>query len=377
MTGDGLRGKQILIVDDTPANIDVLDQFLEQEGYRISVASSGEAAIELIHKTLPDLILLDVMMPGIDGFETCRRLKKIEPAAEIPVIFITAKNETADIVKGFTLGGVDYITKPFRQEEVLARIRIHLELKHLIEELEKQNKKLVELNDLKNKFLGMASHDLRNPLASIHGFSKMLIDHGHALPAETRDEFLHSIHKVSNEMLHLLGDLLNISAIESGKLDLKPTPGSIKDLVEEKVRMYKTMAERKDIRTHSEIEDVKAFSFDPHRIGQVLDNLLSNAIKYSPPGKEIFILLEQQGDRVRFSVRDEGPGISMQDQDKLFQHFVTLDTKPTGDEPSHGLGLAIARKMIEAHHGKIEVESAPGKGSTFRFEIPMNADGAG
>ncbi len=377
MIDEGLRGKQILIVDDTPANIDVLDQFLEQEGYRISVASSGEAALKLIKKTLPDLILLDVMMPGIDGFETCRRLKKLDAAAEIPVIFITAKNETADIVKGFTLGGVDYITKPFRQEEVSARIRIHLKLKHLIEELERKNKKLIELNDLKIKFLGMASHDLRNPLASIQGFSKMLIDHGSELPEETRNEFLHSIHKVSNEMLHLLGDLLNISVIESGRLELKPTPGSIKALVEEKVRMYKTVAERKNIGTHTEIEDVAEFSFDPHRIGQVLDNLLTNAIKYSPPGKQIYILLEQNGDSVRFSVRDEGPGISMEDRDKLFKHFGKLDTKPTGDEPSHGLGLAIARKMIEAHHGKIEVESTPGKGSTFRFEIPMGNAGTG
>jgi two-component system, sensor histidine kinase and response regulator len=365
------QAQQILIVDDTPANIDVLDQFLEKEGYKISVAPSGEAALDLAARIVPDLILLDVMMPGIDGFETCLRLKADAATREIPIIFITAKNETEDIVKGFSLGGVDYITKPFRQEEVCARIHLHLKMQRLMQALEAKNTKLSELNDLKNKFLGMASHDLRNPIASIQGFSNILLDHGKTLPEETKIEFLQSIHKVSHDMLILLEDLLDISVIESGKLDLRFQRGSLKQLVEERVRMYQVMADRKNITTHLVIGEVLEFDFDPNRISQVIDNLLTNAIKFSPSGKDIYISLEVKDSRAKFSIRDQGPGISPEDQDKLFKHFQKLKAKPTGNETSHGLGLAIAKKMIEAHNGKISVDSHSESGATFSFEIPM------
>jgi len=362
---------KILIVDDTPANIDILDLFLEKEGYKISIAQSGESALDLADRIFPDLILLDVMMPGIDGFETCRHLKANEKTQHIPIIFITARNEPTDIVKGFSVGGVDYITKPFSQEEVCSRIHLHLKLKMLMADLEAKNKKLAELNDIKNKFLGMASHDLRNPISTIHGYSKILLDHGETLAEDDKKEFLQSIHKVSNDMLTLLGDLLNISAIESGKLDLRLKKNSLIKVVEERVRMYQVMAERKNIATHLDIEEIANFSFDANRISQVIDNLLSNAIKFSPPGKEIYIQLRQKNGRVKFSVRDQGPGISLEDQDKLFKHFQKLKARPTADESSHGLGLAIAKKMVAAHKGEITVQSQPGSGATFSFEIPL------
>lgn len=362
---------KVLIVDDTPANIDVLDLFLEKEGYKISVAQSGESALDLASRISPDLILLDVMMPGIDGFETCLRLKANEKTNDIPIIFITARNEPTDIVKGFSVGGVDYITKPFSQEEVCARIHLHLKLKTLMAELEAKNSKLAQLNDLKNKFLGMASHDLRNPISTIQGFSKIMLDHGETLAEDAKKEFLQSIHKVSNDMLALLGDLLNISTIESGKLDLQLKPGSFQQLVEERVSMYQVIAERKNIATHLDIEEITNFSFDAHRISQVIDNLLSNAIKFSPAGKDIYIWLGQKNGQAKFSVRDQGPGISPEDQDKLFKHFQKLKARPTADESSHGLGLAIAKKMVEAHEGKITVQSTPGSGATFSFEIPL------
>ncbi|MCH8312381.1 MAG: hybrid sensor histidine kinase/response regulator, partial [Nitrospinae bacterium] len=294
-------GPKILIVDDTPANIDVLDLFLEKEGYKISIAQSGESALDLADRISPDLILLDVMMPGIDGFETCRRLKSNDKTSDIPIIFITARNESADIIKGFSLGGVDYITKPFSQEEVCARVHLHLKLKTLMAALETKNQKLADLNDLKNKFLGMASHDLRNPISTIQGFSKILLDHGETLAEDAKKEFLQSIHKVSKDMLTLLDDLLNISTIESGKLELQVKMGSFGQLVKERVRMYQVMAERKNLATHLDIEEMAEFSFDPNRISQVIDNLLSNAIKFSPPGKEIYIWLGQKNGQAKFS----------------------------------------------------------------------------
>ena len=372
-TPDFIPDGQILIVDDTPANIDVLDQILEEEGYKISVAPTGEAALKLAPKINPDLILLDIMMPGIDGFETCRQLKADSLTRDIPILFLTAKNEGADIAKGFSLGAVDYITKPFLEEEVCARIRFHLQRRQLLRQLKESNQKLTEVNELKNKFLGMASHDLRSPITSIRGYARILLDQAKDLPEDARLDFLDSIHEISGHMLDLLSDLLNISMIESGKLDLRFVSGSLKTVVEERSRIFKFIAEQKNITIHSELDEIPGFSFDANRIGQVVDNLLSNAIKFSPAGKDIHIFLKQNQDQAVFSVQDEGPGISEEDQGKLFQHFQKLDVRPTGNEPSHGLGLAIAKKMVEAHRGRLNVVSAPGQGANFSFEIPMSS----
>lgn len=368
---DGLKNKKILVVDDTPANIDILLQILEPQGLKIFVASSGEVALKLVSQVSLDLILLDVMMPGIDGFETCRRLKLQENAANVPIIFITAKNETKDIVKGFSLGGVDYITKPFRNEEVCARVFTHLKLRDLVQELERKNGKLIELNDLKTKFLGMASHDMRNPLASIHGFSKLLLNDGDSLPEETRREFLQSIQQVTNKLLELLNDLLDVSMIESGQLDLKLNSGSLERLIQERVGVIRIFSEKKNMKIHLDLETIPDAVVDANRIGQVLDNLLSNAVKFSPPGKNIFVSLREEGTNAVVRVRDEGPGISAEDQTKLFHHFQKLNAKPTGGESSSGLGLAIAKRMVEAHNGVLKVESELDRGSTFGFEIPL------
>ncbi len=368
------RASRILIVDDTPANIDVLDQMLEAEGHQISVAASGEAALDLAPKIAPDLILLDIMMPGIDGFETCRRLTADPATKDIPVLFITAKSDAEDVVKGFSLGAVDYIAKPFREQEVLTRVRFHLQRKHLIEEMKDKNRKLTEVNDLKNKFLGMASHDLKNPITSIRGYARILLDQGGKLPEETRTEFLEAIHEISGHMLELLGDLLNISMIESGHLNLCLKNDSLAALVEERLRVHRFLAEKKNIVLHASLAKLPPFAFDASRIGQAIDNLLSNAIKFSPPDKNIHIALEDADGHAKFSVRDEGPGLSEEDQGKLFGPFQKLANRPTGDEPSHGLGLAITKKMVEAHHGRLSVESAPGAGSTFSFEIPMQSE---
>ena len=368
------RASRILIVDDTPANIDVLDQMLEAEGHQISVAASGEAALDLAPKIAPDLILLDIMMPGIDGFETCRRLTADPATKNIPVLFITAKSDAEDVVKGFSLGAVDYIAKPFREQEVLTRVRFHLQRKHLIEEMKDKNRKLTEVNDLKNKFLGMASHDLKNPITSIRGYARILLDQGGKLPEETRTEFLEAIHEISGHMLELLGDLLNISMIESGHLNLCLKNDSLAALVEERLRVHRFLAEKKNIVLHASLAELPPFAFDASRIGQAIDNLLSNAIKFSPPDKNIHIALEDADGHAKFSVRDEGPGLSEEDQGKLFGPFQKLANRPTGDEPSHGLGLAITKKMVEAHHGRLSVESAPGAGSTFSFEIPMQSE---
>lgn len=238
------------------------------------------------------------------------------------------------------------------------------------QELTLANQKLVELNDLKNKFLGMASHDLRNPLASIRGFSKYLLEKGKQVKQETRDEFLTTIKNVSGNMLELISNLLDISVIESGQLKLKPEMFSMQKLVEEKIHLQQILADKKNISLHTEFEEVADFSFDANRMGQVVDNLLSNAVKYSPLGKDIYVKLSCEADKVKLSVRDQGPGISDEERDKLFQHFQKLSARPTGGESSSGLGLAIAQRIVEEHGGSIGVKSEPGQGASFYFELP-------
>ena len=366
-----LKGVKILIVDDMPANIDVLRKTLGPEDYEIFFATSGEAAIKTAHRCLPDLIILDILMPGLNGFETCQKLKKDPLTRDIPIMFISAKNETKDIVDGFIHGGVDYITKPFQPEEVCARVKTHLHLQMLKCELKSKNRRLEELNDLKNKFIGMASHDMLNPLNSIIGFSEMLLEGRDELSKEEQDEYLIFINSVSKNMSNLVNDVLNVSVIESGKLELNLTAGSLKSLVKERVFVHKPIAAKKNIALHAKLVDLPECWFDANRISQVLDSLISNAIKFSLPNCGVLITLEKETNMCKVSIRDEGPGISPKDQSKLFQHFKKLSAKPTAGEGSIGLGLAIAKKMVEAHKGTLVVESLLGEGCTFTLKIPL------
>ena len=372
-------GNKVLIVDDTPANIDVLRKTLAPEGYELSVATSGEVALKVASRLKPDLILLDIMMPGIDGYETCRRLKSDVGNKDTPVIFISAKNETEDVVRGFSMGAVDYINKPFQHEEVCARVRTQINLKSLTELKEKLLSKLqdnvdrlTELDALKNKFLGMAAHDLRNPLISIRGFSELLLDENNEFSDEQVREFITTMHDASQHMFYLVSDLLDTSVIESGNLALDFKLCSLGELVLKRIKANEFLAEKKQMKIQHSLADLPDFNLDPNRIAQVVENLLTNAIKFSSPGSNIFVSLESVDGCAKVSVRDEGPGISPEDQNKLYTGFQKLSAQPTGGESSTGLGLAIAKKMVEAHKGTLDIESQLGVGSTFSFTISKN-----
>ena len=258
-------------------------------------------------------------------------------------------------------------------EIMASRTRVvESEVRARTEELTFANQKLVEVNELKNKFLGIASHDLRNPLASIRGYSKFLLDKGASVKENTRQEFLTTIKNVSGNMLELISNLLDISVIESGQLQLNPEKSCMKKLAEEKIHLQQILADKKNIVLHAELQAVPEFCFDANRVGQVVDNLLSNAVKYSPPDKEVFIKLVSNEETMTLSVKDEGPGISPDEQGQLFQHFKKLSARPTGGESSSGLGLAIAQRIVEEHQGDIGVDSQLGHGATFHFSLPLN-----
>lgn len=368
------RPALILVVDDDRINIRILEGILKKEGYAFLSTESGEEALRLYSEARPDLVLLDVMLPGIDGFETCRRLRATHGEGCAPVLFITARTESEDVVAGFNAGGADYLPKPFRAREALARIRIQLENRQYAAQLR-------AANEAKNKFLGMCAHDLRNPLASIRGLAEFLREPSIGPLNPEQADIVSSIHGASQSMLNLVNELLDIATIEAGELKLCIAPAPLRDLAEKSIRLAAIEAARKGTRIELDPESVSPLvPLDAERIRQVIDNLLSNAVKYSPPGSLVLVRLDLAASAAGapavssavLSVRDQGPGIPDAERGRLFQDFGRLSAKPTGGEKSTGLGLAICRKIIDAHRGRIDARNRPGGGCVFSFSLPIS-----
>lgn len=243
-------------------------------------------------------------------------------------------------------------------------------LNKLIINYSQAEKRMRELNEIKNKFLGIAAHDLRNPLASINGISEMLLSGDMGEINAEQKEFIEMILQSGKHMLGLVNDLLDISVIESGKLTLNRSKGSLKKLIEERLLFNRYLADKKDMPLILDLADLPEISFDKEKISQVFDNYFTNAVKYSPQGSEIYITLSENDSMQTLSVKDNGQGLSKEDQQKLFGEFQKLSSRPTGGEKSTGLGLAIVRKIVEAHDGTVNVESELGEGSVFSFLLP-------
>ncbi|HVU24252.1 MAG TPA: hybrid sensor histidine kinase/response regulator [Opitutus sp.] len=367
-----MHGRKILIVDDDRMNIRILRRMLESQGYAVAEGASGEDALSLYPEFQPDLVLLDVMMPGIDGFETCRTLKRRYGDDCAPVIFITAKNDSDDVVAGFGAGGVDYLPKPFHSKEVVARIRTHLQNQLLAEQLKSLVGQLSNANASKNRFLGMAAHDLRNPLASIRGLAEFLRDGivGQLTPDQL--DLVNTIHGASQSMLTLVNDLLDVATIEAGELKIVQEMHDLGELVAKRVYLANIDAAKKETRiVFAPAGAGPRALIDAAKIQQVVDNLVSNAVKYSPPRATVTVELRATARECHLGVKDQGPGIPPDERDRLFKDFSRLSVKPTGGEQSTGLGLAICRKIVEAHRGSISAENLPGGGCEFRVILPL------
>jgi signal transduction histidine kinase len=361
---------KVLLVDDTQANLDVLTRILKPNGYKIAVAQNGEQALKITQHFHPDLILMDVMMPGLDGYETCKKIKEMEGLNDMPVIFVTAKNAPEDVLKGFQAGGVDYIGKPFNRDEVCARIGTHLRLRAYAQHL-------IEMNQQKNKFLGIVAHDLRNPISGIISLTKLILDGSCGMqPNETMQEFLVLMGDASNNMLLLVNDLLDTSAIECGILVLQKAPTPLRMLLNNRIEIIEMQAKNKEIQIHLDCSDSLTADIDPNRIGQVIDNLLSNAIKFSPRQSSVNIHASQEGDSIEVRVNNPGPCIPQNELGQIFDSFKTLSTKATNQEKSTGLGMAIAKKIIETHDGQIWIESQPEQGTTVSFNLTVSPLGS-
>lgn len=367
-----LVGRRILIVDDDRLNVRILSGILKDEGYELTDVDSGELALETYPRVQPDLILMDVLMKGINGFETCRRLKSTHGENAAPVIFITAKSDSEDVVEGFRAGGVDYLPKPFRANEAVARIRLHLSNRLLNEQQRNLVNQLTRANAAKNRFLGMAAHDLRNPLASIRGLAEFLQEPMLGELNKEQLDLVQTIRSTSHQMLGMVNELLDVATIESGELKLRREPTSLGELVEKAVHLMAMEASRKSTRLDLlPFPALPMLPLDSAKIRQVVDNLLSNAVKYSPPGSTITIELSLSEKGVSLAVRDQGPGIPEGEREKLFKDFGRLSVIPTGGETSTGLGLAICRNIVDAHNGTIAAENLPQGGCKFIVILPF------
>ena len=370
-TNIDLRGRRILVVDDDRLNVRILSNILKSEGYTLADADSGERALEVYESFHPDLVLLDVMMPGMNGFETCRALRQRYGSETAPVIFITAKSESDDVVEGLSAGGVDYLPKPFRAKEALARIRTHLHIRLLSEQQKSLVDQLSKANAAKNRFLGMAAHDLRNPLASIRGLAEFLRDGVVGPLSPEQLDLIKTIHEASQGMLDLVNELLDVATIESGELKLSLESHNLTELIEKNIYLSNIEAAKKRTKiVFAAPGRAVLLPIDAGKINQVIANLLSNALKYSPAGSTITVELHRGKGTWAFSVKDQGPGIPENERDKLFKDFGRLSVKTTGGEKSTGLGLAICRKIVDAHRGTITAENLPKRGCEFRVTLP-------
>jgi signal transduction histidine kinase len=288
----------------------------------------------------------------------------------VPVIFLTASNEMNHLVQALEAGAVDYVTKPFNAPELLARVRTHLELKHSRDTILRYSRQLAHLNNEKNEFMGIVAHDLRSPLGTIKGFAEVLLEDSQ-MPRVELEDFTRRIRDTAQRMAEMVQNLLDANRIERDEMEVSLAPCELSEILRSVVQAYQPRAAAKQQTIH--LEDGAGpliVNADRNVTVQVLENLVSNAIKYSPSGKKIFARLRAAEGAVRCEVQDQGPGLSAEDQKKLFGKFARLSAKPTGGEPATGLGLSIVKKMVEAMNGRVWCESEPGRGATFVVQFP-------
>ncbi|MEO7148796.1 MAG: hybrid sensor histidine kinase/response regulator [Rhodanobacteraceae bacterium] len=358
------QGAIVLVVDDQPRNIQLVGSILSEAGYEVMPALSGEQAFARMRAQCPDLVLLDMMMPGMDGFEVCKHIRRDALCSQVPVIFLTAAGEREFLVRAFESGAVDYLTKPVDATELLLRVRTHLELKLARDAVERVSGEREEVTSI-------LAHDLKNPLTSIRFGVDMLTDVENVPPPARRTQILLSIREDANRMIELIARFLDRRADSELTTRLHPSPLRLDHVARLTAQNLLMAAQGK--RIELVLEQVRAATAlaDPEGVGKVVENLVSNAVKFSPPGSAVDIDVHSDASGfARLSVLDRGPGISEADREKLFQKYVRLSARPTGEESSTGLGLAIAKQLAEQMGGRLWYEDRAGGGACFCLELP-------
>ncbi|MBT3231985.1 MAG: hybrid sensor histidine kinase/response regulator [Calditrichaeota bacterium] len=374
---DKKQKSTILVVDDEPANIHVLMGTLKND-YAILAATNGQKALEFAARTpTPDLILLDIMMPEMDGYEVCRRLKENPDTSDIPVIFITAMTEIENKTKGFELGAVDYITKPFDPREVEIRVRTHITFKHAKEELERHHQVLKQsysalqkAETARDSLTHMIVHDMRTPLNGIQGYIDMIL----ILHKDKLDEsILHDLKGAktnASKLIEMVSSLLDLNRLESGQMPVDMKENDLVQTIRDAVLILGIQADYVNL-IFEPGEDQILGSFDVDLTRRIIVNLLSNAIKFTPKGDDVLIEIKKLDTELEISIIDSGPGIPIDLQQIIFEKFGQAEVKKSQKGYSSGIGLAFCKMAVEAHGCQIDVDSELGKGSRFFFRVPL------
>lgn len=371
---------RLLIVEDNQENIDLLVYFLRPQQYEILTAPDGIQALRLAEEKLPDLVLLDIMLPGIDGFQVCERLKKNPKTMFIPVIMITALKELKDKIRSLEVGADDFITKPFENVELLARVksllrmsRYHRELIQKKKELEEINNSLVRMDSFKEELINLIVHDMKNPLFVIQGNLQMMSMGLDNKAAEYLSKYTKRIERSSQQLLRMVVNLLDISRMQEGTMKLKKDVLDFNKIVVECINRIKDYSENdsKDIRMRLD-DSIPNMLIDHSVMDRVVENIVSFSVNNTPDEGTVIITTQNMEHALRFSIQDNGTPIPEKFHDKLFEKFSQTELKKNGLRVSRGLGLIFCKMAIEAHNGSLQLEKNNTEGNLFRIELPYS-----
>ena len=378
--GDGLA-PLILVADDVPANVELLFDQLHTLGYRTISAHDGPSALAACFEHRPELCILDVSMPagdlGVDdrstGFEVCRRIKRDPRSARIPVIFVTALNDTTDRVRAIEAGGDDFLTKPHNRLVLGARVRSLIKLKAATDALEESFRKMRELEKVRDDLMKMIVHDLKSPLTTVLATLEMVTDGDFGPITSDQRRALGDAEAKAEDLLALIEDLLEVARLEETTITLQLAPTAPAALISEIVHEWRLRFQQEGVVVRTDIgDDVPVFEADGTLLRRVFANLIQNAITHSARAVELQLSARLDGDGILFTVADNGPGIPKEYQELIFRKFEQVRTPNAPRVRSSGLGLAFCKLAVEAHGGRIWVQSEEGRGSAFHFRLPLH-----
>lgn len=366
-----LNQKRILVVDDEEEIVEMLKINLERKNYRVSSAYNGKQAIDLVHQTPPDLILLDFMLPAYSGPEVADKLKTMPATADIPIIFLTARSDNDSIITGLKTGAADYITKPFNISELLVRIETQLKLKDALDKLKQTENELRIVNDIKDKFFTVFIHDIRQPIHSLNGFIRILHDRYDRMEEEKRVSVVQTIKDSSMHLQNLIENMLQWSQIQSGLFEWTPQSFNLWELIAISENLFAEEIRQKGINITIDIDDSIHVYADKSMVGSIIRNLLQNAIKYTPDKGFIQVCSQRIGKFEQITISDSGVGIRAEDLKEIFDLKQRHSTTGLHGEKGSGMGLALCNEFVMINGGEMSVESTPGAGSDFRFTLPL------
>lgn len=362
----------VLIVDDNANNIQVVATIMAEYGYELGIAMNADEAYKFLEDNIPDLILLDIDMPEIDGYEVCTTLKRNLKYKDIPIIFLTVKSEKEDIVKAFDLGAVDYVTKPFSRRELISRVKTHISLKKTKDELERKNRELEEAMKAKDEFLILMTHEFKTPINVIHAALQTIeYIYGHELGDKVKS-YLRSIKLNSFRQLRLVNNLLDITRINTNHFKMQRRNIDIAFLSREIIKSVDIYARQKGIALQFSCDnEYIEMAIDDEKYERILLNLLSNAIKFTPRGKSIYVNISCKSKKAILTVKDEGIGIPKDKYNIIFERFGQVDSTLSRQAEGTGIGLSLVKSLVEKMGGKIKIDSEVGKGSIFSVALPQ------